>query len=111
VDHFRIVEGANDLEDAIDGTYVGEERVSETCTSRRASGEASNINAGKVCGNAGGGFVKLAEPVESRIRNRYTGFLWINSRVGKIGCLSEICLGEDIEERRFSDIWKSWQGS
>lgn len=36
VDHFGIVEGANDLEDAIDGTYVGEERVTETCTSRGA---------------------------------------------------------------------------
>jgi hypothetical protein len=78
VDHFRIVEGANDLEDAIDGTYVGEERVPETCTSRGAldsislpalvtlssemthSGKTSNIDAGQMCGNAGGGFVKLA---------------------------------------------------
>ena len=78
VDHFGIVEGANDLEDAIDGTYVRQERVSETCTSRGAldsisppvsvtlgsemthSGEASNINAGQVCGNARGRFVELA---------------------------------------------------
>jgi len=36
MDDFRIVEGANDLEDAIDSTYVREERVSETCTGRGA---------------------------------------------------------------------------
>ena len=78
MDHFCIVEGANDLEDAIDGTYVREERISETCTGRGAldsmstpvlvalsnemthSGEASDIDAGQVCGNAGGGLVKLA---------------------------------------------------
>ena len=78
VDHFRIVEGANDLEDAVDGTYVREEGIPETCTGRCAldsislsvlvtsskdmthSGEASDIDAGQVCGNAGGGFVKLA---------------------------------------------------
>ena len=78
VDDLRIVEGANDLKDAVDSTYVREERVSETCTSRSAldsisppvsvtlsnemthSGEASDIDAGQMCGNAGGGFVKLA---------------------------------------------------
>ena len=78
VDDFCVVESTNDLEDAVDGTYVREERVSETCTSRSAldsisplvsvtlndymaySGEPSDIDAGQVCGNAGGGFVELA---------------------------------------------------
>jgi hypothetical protein len=78
VDHFRIVEGANNLEDTVDGTYVREEGIPETCTGRSAlysislsvlvtsskgmthSGEASDIDTCQMCGNAGGGLVKLA---------------------------------------------------
>ena len=39
VNDFSIVEGTDDLKDTIDGTDMGQEGVSETCTSRRALGE------------------------------------------------------------------------
>jgi len=60
VDDLGIVESANDLEDAIDGTYVREECVSKPGTCRCASREASNIYACQVGRDARGGLVKLA---------------------------------------------------
>jgi len=42
------------------------------------SSQSSNINAGQMCWNLGSGFVSLAEPVETGVRDWYTRFLQLS---------------------------------
>ncbi len=75
VDDLRVIERAHDLEDAVDGAHVGQERVAEARARRRARGETGDVDARQVCGDAGRGLVGLAEPVKARVRDGDTGFL------------------------------------
>jgi len=92
VDDLCVIKGADDLEDTVDGTDVGEESVSKTSASGGTGGEPSDIDAGEVGGDAGGGLVELAEPVEALIGDWDAGLFGIDGRVGKVGGLSKVCV-------------------
>lgn len=84
VDNLGIVEASHDLEDGIDGTDVGQESVSETSTSRGASGQTGNIVDSEMCGDSGLRVVLLAEPVESLIRHKDTRLFGFDGCVGEV---------------------------
>ena len=69
VNNLGIVEATNDLEDGIDGTDVGQERVAKTSASGRATGQTSNVVNRQVGRDAGLGVVLFREPVVTVIRN------------------------------------------
>jgi len=52
--------------------------------------QASDIDASEVSGDSGSWLVDLAKPIESRIRNGYTGFLRVYRCVGKVGGLAQV---------------------
>lgn len=84
VDNLSVVKASNNLEDGIDSTDVGEERVSETSSSGRTASQTGNIVDGQVGGNDRLGLVFLNEPVESLIGHNNTSFLGLNCGVGKV---------------------------
>jgi hypothetical protein len=60
---------------------VGQEGVTETGTGRGAGCQTGNVDAGEEGGHLGGGLVDLAQPVESRVRNRDTSLLGVAGRI------------------------------
>jgi hypothetical protein len=90
VDYLGVVEGTHDLEDAVDGTDVREEGVAETSAGGRASGEASDVDAGEEGGDARGGLVDVAKPLEAGVGDGDARLFGVYGSVGEIGGLSEI---------------------
>jgi hypothetical protein len=104
VNDLSIVEATNDLEDGIDGANVGQERVSETSTSRSTTGQTSDVVDGKVGRDAGLGLVLLAKPVEALIGHDDTRLLGVDGSVGEVGRVTECALGNGLEQRRFTYV-------
>jgi hypothetical protein len=104
VNDLSIVEATHDLEDGIDGANVGQERVSETSTSRSTTGQTSNVVDGKVGRDAGLGLVLLAKPVEALIGHDDTRLLGVDGSVGEVGRVTECALGNGLEQRRFTYV-------
>lgn len=104
VDDLSIVEATDDLEDGVDGANVGQERVTETSTSRGTAGQTSDVVDGKVSRNAGLGLVLLAEPVEAVIGDDDTGLFGVDGSVGEVGRVTEVALGNGLEQRRFTYV-------
>lgn len=75
VDDLCVVERSDDLENTIDGTDVGQERVTETGTGRGTGGETGDIDAGEEGGDSVDGLVGFAKPVETFVGDGDTGFL------------------------------------
>jgi hypothetical protein len=107
VNDLSIIEAANHLEDGIDSTDVGQERVTQTSTSRGTAGQTGNIIHGQVSGNLRLGLVMLAEPVEPLIGNDNAGLLGVNGGIGEIGRVTQGGLGDGLEECRLADIGKT----
>jgi hypothetical protein len=59
VNDLCIIEAAHNLEDGIDGTDVGQERISKTSTGGRATGQTSNVIDSEIGGNDRFGLVFL----------------------------------------------------
>lgn len=104
VDDLSVVEATNDLEDGIDCTNVGQERVAETSTSRGTTGQTSDVVDGKVSRDARLGLVLLAKPVEAVIGDDDAGLFGIDGSVGEVGRVTERALGNGLEQRRFTYV-------
>jgi len=52
--------------------------------------QASNIDASEMSRNSGSWLVDLAEPIKSRIRDGYTGFLRVYRCIGEVGGLAQV---------------------
>lgn len=86
VDNLSVVEASYDLEDGVDGANVRQERVAETSTGRRATGQTSNVVDRQVGRNPRLGLVFLAEPVIALVGNNDASFLGVN------GCVWEVLI-------------------
>lgn len=84
VDNLSVVEASNNLEDGIDSTDVGKERVSETSSGGRTASQTGNIVDGQVGGNDRLGLVFLNQPVESLIGHNDASFFGLDCGVGKV---------------------------
>jgi hypothetical protein len=123
VNDLGIIEATNNLEDGIDGTNVGQERVSKTRTSGRTASQTGNIIDSQVGGNNRLGLVLLDEPIEPVIGNDDTSFLRVDSGIGEVldavstpilktadgegasySWVTEVRLGNGLEEGRFADV-------
>jgi hypothetical protein len=107
VNNLSIVEATNHLENGIDSTNVGQERVTQTSTSRGTASQTGNIIHGQVGGNLRLRLVVLAEPVEPLIGDDDTGLLGVNGGIGEIGRVTQGGLSDGLEECRLADIGKT----
>lgn len=107
VDDLSVVESTNDLEDTVDGSHVGQESVSETGTGGSTGGKTSDVNAREEGGDLALGLVQIAEPEEAVVRDGDTRLFWLDSGVREVGSLSEIALGDHVEEGRLADVGKT----
>lgn len=60
VNDLGVVKGSDDLEDAVDGSDVGQESIAQACTGGGTLGQTSNIDAGEEGRNLRFGLVHLA---------------------------------------------------
>lgn len=104
VDDLGIVEATNDLEDGIDGANVRQERVTETGTGRSTAGQTSDVVDCEVGRDLGLGLVLLAQPVEAVIGDDDTGLFGVDGSVGEVGRVTEVALGNGLEQRRFTYV-------
>ena len=104
VDDLGIVEATDDLEDGVDGANVGQERVTETSTGGGTTGQTGDVVDGQVGRNLGLGLVLLAEPVEALIGDDDTGLFGVDGSVGEVGRVTEVALGNGLEQRRFTYV-------
>ena len=104
VDDLGIVEATDDLEDGVDGANVGQESITETSTSGGATGQTGDIVDGQVGRDLGLGLVLLAEPVEALIGDDDTGLFGVDGSVGEVGRVTEVALGNGLEQRRFTYV-------
>jgi len=104
VDDLGIVKATDDLEDGVDGANVGQERVTETSTGGGATGQTGDIVDGQVSRDLGLGLVLLAEPVEAVIGDDDTGLFGVDGSVGEVGRVTEVALGNGLEQRRFTYV-------
>lgn len=133
VDDLGIIESANDLEDTVHRSDVGQEGVAETRTGRRSSRETGDIDAGQERGDFRGGFIGVAEPEETWVGQGDTrlfrvttsvcvrlvvtacssglqdreGSADLHGGVREVGGFPEVGLGEGVEETGFADIGKT----
>lgn len=110
VDDLGIIEATNDLEDGIDGTNVRQKGVTETGTGRCTAGQTSDVVDREVGRDLGLGLVLLAQPLEAVIGDDDTGLFGVDGSVGEVGRVTEMALGNGLEQRRFTyvgetDLW------
>jgi len=104
VNDLGVIEATDDLEDGVDGADVGQERVSETGTGGCTTGQTSNVIDREVSGHLGLGLVLLAQPVEAVIGHDDTGLFGVDGSVGEVGWITEVALGNGLEQRRFTYV-------
>lgn len=104
VDNFSIIEATHNLEDGIDGTNVGQESVTETSTGRGTTCQTGDIIDRQVGRNLRLGLVVLAQPIETIIGDDDTRLFGVNGGIGKVGRVTQVGLGDGLEERRFTDV-------
>ena len=84
VDNLGIVKASHNLEDGIDGANVRQERVAETSTGGRTTGQTGDVVDCQVGRNARLGLVLLAEPVISLVRDNDTSFFGLNGSIWEV---------------------------
>ena len=104
VDDLGIVKATDDLEDGVDGANVGQEGVAETSASRGTAGQTGDVVDGQVSRDLGLGLVLLAQPVEAGIGDDDTGLFGVDGSVGEVGRVTEVALGNGLEQRRFTYV-------
>jgi hypothetical protein len=104
VNDLSIVEATDNLEDGIDSANVGQERVAKTSTSGGTTGQTGDVVDGKVGRDLGLWLVLLAKPVEAVIGNDDTGLFRVDGSVGEVGRVTEVALGNGLEQRRFTYV-------
>lgn len=107
VDNLGIVEATNDLEDGIDGANVRQEGVTETGTSGGTSRQTSDIVHRKVGRHARLWVVLFAKPIIALIGYDDTCLLRVDGGVGEVGRVSQVALGNGLEEGGLSNVCKA----
>lgn len=107
VDDLGIVEAADDLENGIDGTNVGQKCIAQTGTGGGTAGQTSDVVDGQVCGNARLGLELLAKPVIPLIGDNDAGLLGVDCGIGEVGWVAQVTLGDGLEQGGFADVCKA----
>ncbi len=78
VNNVGVIESPEKMENPINGFNVGQESVSETLTFRGTLDQTGNVNDSQKGRDNGFGLVKVNEPVKARVRDKDSGFRWVN---------------------------------
>ena len=102
-----VLEGADHVEDTVDGANVGEELVAEASALRGAADEAGDIPDLQVGGVLGGRVPHVAEVVVALVGDGAAGLVGVNGAEGEVLRLSEGGLREEVEERGLANVGKA----
>lgn len=87
---FLVLEGTNDVVDAVDVLDVAEEMVAQTLALRCTPHDTGDINNLEHCRNFGLRVVHIAQLAEAVVRHRNHGLVWLDRAEGVI-------LGRDVQ--------------